>query len=92
MTGNLFVESMRARVARDKKTAAEVEAGLRYLHNNVDRMSGEMRASALRWTERYDGACAGAEQVAKDMIAVRIGPDVPFAAVGAKSYFAYSPP
>jgi DNA-binding transcriptional LysR family regulator len=28
------------------------------------------------------------EQVAKDMIAVRIGPDIRFAVVGAKSYFA----
>ena len=32
------------------------------------------------------------EQVAKDMIAVRIGPDVRFAVVGAKSYFAKRPP
>jgi DNA-binding transcriptional LysR family regulator len=38
--------------------------------------------------ERYDAGVRWGEQVAKDMIAVRIGPDVRFAVVGAKSYFA----
>lgn len=38
--------------------------------------------------ERFDAGVRLGEQVAKDMIAVRIGPDVRFAAVGAKSYFA----
>jgi DNA-binding transcriptional LysR family regulator len=38
--------------------------------------------------ERYDAGVRLGEQVAKDMIAVRIGPDVRFAVVGAKSYFA----
>jgi DNA-binding transcriptional LysR family regulator len=43
--------------------------------------------------ERYDAGVRLGEQVAKDMIAVRIGPDVRFAVVGAKSYLARrSPP
>jgi DNA-binding transcriptional LysR family regulator len=43
--------------------------------------------------ERYDAGVRFGEQVAKDMIAVRIGPDIRFAAVAAKSYFAqHSPP
>ena len=43
--------------------------------------------------ERFDAGVRLGEQVAKDMIAVRIGPDLRFAVVGAKSYFARrSPP
>ena len=42
--------------------------------------------------QRYDAGVRWGEQVAKDMIAVRIGPDVRFAVVGAKSYFARRPP
>ena len=43
--------------------------------------------------ERYDAGVRLGEQVARDMIAVRVGPDVRFAVVGAKSYFATrSPP
>ena len=42
--------------------------------------------------ERYDAGVRFGEQVARDMIAVRIGPDVRFAVVGAKSYFATRPP
>lgn len=42
--------------------------------------------------ERFDAGVRLGEQVAKDMIAVRIGPDVRFAVVGAKSYFAKQPP
>jgi DNA-binding transcriptional LysR family regulator len=42
--------------------------------------------------ERYDAGVRWGEQVAKDMIAVRIGPDLRFAVVGAKSYFAKRPP
>lgn len=38
--------------------------------------------------ERYDAGIRFGEQVAKDMISVRIGPDVRFAVVAAKSYFA----
>lgn len=38
--------------------------------------------------ERYDAGVRFGEQVAQNMIAVRIGPDVRFAVVGAKSYFA----
>lgn len=43
--------------------------------------------------DRYDAGVRWGEQVAKDMIAVRIGHDVRFAVVGANSYFAKrSPP
>jgi DNA-binding transcriptional LysR family regulator len=37
---------------------------------------------------RYDAGVRLGEQVAKDMIAVRIGPDVRMAVVGAPAYFA----
>jgi DNA-binding transcriptional LysR family regulator len=43
--------------------------------------------------QRYDAGVRFGEQVSKDMIAVRIGPDMRFAVVGSKSYFAKrSPP
>jgi DNA-binding transcriptional LysR family regulator len=42
-------------------------------------------------TERYDAGIRLGEQVAKDMIAVRIGPDMRMAVVGAPSYFAAHP-
>jgi DNA-binding transcriptional LysR family regulator len=42
--------------------------------------------------ERFDAGVRLGEQLAKDMIAVRIGPDVRFAVVGAVSYFAKRPP
>lgn len=43
--------------------------------------------------ERFDAGVRHGEQVAKDMIAVRIGPDMRMAVVGAPSYFAQrSPP
>jgi DNA-binding transcriptional LysR family regulator len=38
--------------------------------------------------ERYDAGIRLGEQVAKDMISVRIGPDVRFAVVGSPAYFA----
>ena len=38
-------------------------------------------------TERYDAGVRLGEQVAKDMIAVRIGPDMRMAVVGAPAYF-----
>jgi DNA-binding transcriptional LysR family regulator len=38
-------------------------------------------------TQRYDAGVRSGEQVAKDMIAVRIGPDMRMAVVGAPSYF-----
>jgi DNA-binding transcriptional LysR family regulator len=41
--------------------------------------------------ERYDAGVRLGEQVAKDMIAVRIGPDLRMAVVGAPSYFARHP-
>jgi DNA-binding transcriptional LysR family regulator len=42
--------------------------------------------------EGFDAGVRLGEQVAKDMIAVRIGSEVRFAVVGAKSYFANRPP
>jgi len=42
--------------------------------------------------ERFDAGVRLGEQVAKDMIGVRIGPEVRFAVVGAKSYLAKRPP
>src|SRR3954454_7853127 len=42
--------------------------------------------------ERFDAGVRWGEQVAKDMIAVRIGPDIRFAVVGATSYFTKQPP
>jgi DNA-binding transcriptional LysR family regulator len=42
-------------------------------------------------TERYDAGVRLGEQVAKDMIAVRIGPDFRMAVVGAPSYFMRRP-
>ncbi len=41
--------------------------------------------------ERYDAGVRTGEMVAKDMVAVRIGPDMRSAAVGAPSYFAQRP-
>jgi DNA-binding transcriptional LysR family regulator len=41
--------------------------------------------------ERYDAGVRSGEQVAKDMIAVRIGPDLRMAVVGAPSYFRKRP-
>jgi DNA-binding transcriptional LysR family regulator len=42
-------------------------------------------------SERYDAGVRSGEQVAKDMIAVRIGPDMRMAVVGAPSYFKTRP-
>jgi len=43
--------------------------------------------------QRYDAGVRFGEQVAKDMVSVRIGPDIRFAVVGAKSYLAkHAPP
>lgn len=42
-------------------------------------------------TERYDAGVRMGEQLAKDMISARIGPDFRFAVVGSKSYFAKRP-
>jgi len=42
-------------------------------------------------TERYDAGVRMGEQLAKDMISARIGPDFRFAVVGAKSYFKDNP-
>src|SRR3954467_6413760 len=41
--------------------------------------------------QRYDAGVRSGEQVAKDMIAVRIGPDMRMAVVGAPSYFKRRP-
>ena len=42
--------------------------------------------------DRYDAGIRLGEQLDKDMIAVRIGPDLRFAVVGAPAYFAKHPP
>ena len=42
-------------------------------------------------TQRYDAGVRSGEQVAKDMIAVRIGPDMRMAVVGTPSYFRTRP-
>jgi hypothetical protein len=42
-------------------------------------------------SERYDAGVRLGEQVAKDMIALRVGPDLRMAVVGAPSYFADHP-
>jgi DNA-binding transcriptional LysR family regulator len=42
-------------------------------------------------TERYDAGVRSGELVAKDMVAVRIGPDMRMAVVGAPAYFAGRP-
>lgn len=42
-------------------------------------------------TERYDAGVRMGEQLAKDMISARIGPDFRFAVVGTKSYFVRHP-
>jgi DNA-binding transcriptional LysR family regulator len=42
-------------------------------------------------TQRYDAGVRSGEQVAKDMIAVRIGPDMRMAVVGAPAYFRKTP-
>src|SRR5688572_21547821 len=41
--------------------------------------------------QQYDAGVRSGEQVAKDMIAVRIGPDMRMAVVGARSYFKRRP-
>jgi DNA-binding transcriptional LysR family regulator len=41
---------------------------------------------------RFDAGVRSGEQVAKDMIAVRVGPDMRMAVVGAPSYFTTRPP
>lgn len=41
--------------------------------------------------QRFDAGVRLGEQVAKDMVSVRIGPDVRFAVIGTKSYFASHP-
>jgi DNA-binding transcriptional LysR family regulator len=42
--------------------------------------------------ERYDAGVRLGDQVAKDMVSVRIGPDVRFAVIGTKAYLAKNPP
>jgi DNA-binding transcriptional LysR family regulator len=42
--------------------------------------------------ERFDAGIRHGEQVARDMIAVRIGPDLRMAVVGTPTYFARNPP
>ena len=42
--------------------------------------------------QRYDAGVRSGEQVAKDMVAVRIGPDMRMAVIGSPSYFEKRPP
>jgi DNA-binding transcriptional LysR family regulator len=42
-------------------------------------------------TERFDAGIRFGEQVAKDMVSVRIGPDIAFRVVGSPAYFAQNP-
>jgi DNA-binding transcriptional LysR family regulator len=42
--------------------------------------------------QRYDAGVRLGEQVARDMVSVRISPDIRFAVVGTRSYFAKHPP
>ncbi|MBY3196073.1 MULTISPECIES: LysR family transcriptional regulator [Rhizobium] len=61
----------------------------RFLPNNPDIKVELIRENGLSdiVTERFDGGVRMGEQVAKDMISTRIGPDFPFAVVGTPSYF-----
>ncbi|MBY5698988.1 LysR family transcriptional regulator [Rhizobium leguminosarum] len=61
----------------------------RFLPNNPDIKVELIRENGLPdiVTERFDGGVRMGEQVAKDMISTRIGPDFPFAVVGTPSYF-----
>ncbi|MBY5567719.1 LysR family transcriptional regulator [Rhizobium leguminosarum] len=61
----------------------------RFLPNNPDIKVELIRENGLSdiVTERFDGGVRMGEQVAKDMISTRIGPDFPFAVVGTASYF-----
>lgn len=42
-------------------------------------------------SERFDAGVRLGEQVAKDMIAVRLAPDIPMSIVGSRSYFGHRP-
>jgi len=42
--------------------------------------------------ERYDAGVRLGDQVAKDMISVRVSPDIRFAVIGTRAYFAKHPP
>ncbi|WP_087001358.1 LysR family transcriptional regulator [Rhizobium sullae] len=61
----------------------------RFLPNNPDIKVELVRENGLSdiVTERFDAGVRMGEQVAKDMISARIGPDFRFAVVGAPSYF-----
>ncbi|MBY3116389.1 LysR family transcriptional regulator [Rhizobium laguerreae] len=61
----------------------------RFLPNNPDIKVELIRENGLSdiVTERFDGGVRMGEQVARDMISTRIGPDFPFAVVGTPSYF-----
>lgn len=50
---NLFIEGLKARVAREKKIAAEVETGLSYIRDMLGIMPDKERANALVWTIRH---------------------------------------
>src|SRR5882672_10630790 len=68
-------------LTRTTRSVAPTEAGERLLRTVGPRFDDIV-------AERYDAGVRLGEQVAKDMVAVRIGPDVRMAVVGAPSYFA----
>src|SRR5215216_6053999 len=81
-------------LTRTTRSVAPTQAGERLLQTVGPRLEDIKVEITLDYgladivAQRYDAGVRLGEQVAKDMIAVRIGPDIRFAVVGAKSYFA----
>src|SRR6266446_1957599 len=75
----------------------EIEGELAALSDLREKPSGTIRITATEYVsdygladivaQRFDAGVRDGEQVAKDMIAVRIGPDARMAVVGSASYF-----
>src|SRR6266581_3339263 len=71
----------------------EIEAELDAVSELREKPAGTIRITVIDYgladivAQRYDAGVRAGEQVAKDMIAVRIGPDIRMAVVGAPSYF-----
>src|SRR6267154_1622423 len=77
-------------LTRTTRSVAPTEAGERLME--TVRLAIEPGLTDIV-TGRYDAGVRLGEQVAKDMIAVRIGPELRMAVVGAPAYFAMrSPP
>src|SRR5919205_629000 len=76
-------------LTRTTRSVSPTEAGERFLPKYPDikvELGIDYGLTDIA-AERYDAGVRLGEQVAKDMISVRIGPDVRFAVVGSKSYF-----